>query len=171
MTLKRGDWCDMTTFRSEYHEYRELVWRVVGKALEVGFQTSFDTVLSFGISTRNEILDIAGVSLEDYRIDCMEHYIKEIEILKHMQRPIFVHPPIPEDRMKKYTITFTKDGGSQTEVAVTGFRNKIDATIMAFSQLSNWIERDKVIQLAIKEDAGNPETIQEDYQEIRLMMA
>lgn len=67
-------------FKSSYIDYKELIWKVVESAIEVGIDEAYKTVQSYGTGTKNEILGIAGVSEEDYKKECYDYFSREINI-------------------------------------------------------------------------------------------
>ncbi|MGG4108832.1 hypothetical protein AAXB25_33560 [Paenibacillus lautus] len=70
----------MGNYKSDYLNYKELVWAVVAVALEKGLDQAIEEVLTFESFTRSEVLDIANVSLDEYKKDCSAAYKRELRI-------------------------------------------------------------------------------------------
>ncbi|OBZ15905.1 hypothetical protein A8L34_28065 [Bacillus sp. FJAT-27264] len=68
-------------FKSEYHWYKEIVYKVVEHGLGIrNIYDAIDEIKVCGTSTLGEILDLADVAIEGYREDCVNLYIFEIEL-------------------------------------------------------------------------------------------
>ena len=71
-------------FASSYETYKNLVWSVVERSLQMGFFKAVKSIQTYDIMTITEILDVADVTLEIYEIDCMKAYIRELELRQHL---------------------------------------------------------------------------------------